>query len=155
MQTTRPTRRRPWLAAGTGFVALNALAGAGALAAGLMDLGATVSTRLPFHSTLLAGLALAAVVGLPMAVAAYLAGKGSPRAAGAAMVAGALLVGWIAVQLAVIRTFSWLQPVIALAGALVFLGGLLAHADAIRGRGPSSPAATTNVSAPPGRAGRR
>jgi hypothetical protein len=110
-----------------GVVAASALAGAAALATGLMDMGATVNTRFPFHSALAAGLALALVVGLPMAVAAYLAGTGGVRTAEAAMVAGALLVGWIAVQLVVIRTFSWLQPAMALAGALVFLGGLLVH----------------------------
>jgi hypothetical protein len=41
-----------------------------------------------------------------------------------AMIAGSLLVGWIVVQLAVIRTFSWLQPVMAAAGVVVLLSGL-------------------------------
>jgi len=125
VKTTEPAQRRPWLALVAGIVAVNALAGAAALAIGFMDMGTTVNARFPFHSTVVAGLALALVVALPMAAAAYLSGTGRPRAAEAAMVAGALLVGWIAVQLIVIRTFSWLQPAMALAGALVFLGGLL------------------------------
>jgi hypothetical protein len=127
VKTTGTTQRHPLLALATGFVAVSALAGAVALATGLMDMGAAVNTRFPFHSTLAASFALALVVALPMALAAYLAGTGDVRAADAAMVAGALLVGWIAVQLVVIRTFSWLQPAMALAGALVFLGGLLVH----------------------------
>lgn len=108
-------------------MSVSALGGAIALGTGLMDMGVAVETRFPFHSSVLAGIALAMVVALPMAVAAYLSWTGSVHAAGAAMTAGALLVGWIAVQVAVIRTFSWLQPAMALAGALVFLGGLLIH----------------------------
>jgi hypothetical protein len=39
------------------------------------------------------------------------------------MAAGLLLVGWIAVQLPVIRTFSWLQPICALLGLAVLVLG--------------------------------
>lgn len=63
-----------------------------------------------------------------MIVATYLAAMGRPRAAEAAMLAGALLVVWIGDQLAVIRTFNWLQPAIALAGAVVLLAGWLVRA---------------------------
>ena len=124
MRTTERTRRHPWLALGAGVVSVSALGGAVTLATGSMALGATVEARFPFHSTVLAGFALALVVALPMAVAAYLSWTGSAHAAETAMAAGALLVGWIAVQLVVIRTFSWLQPAMALAGVLVFAVGL-------------------------------
>ncbi|MEU7526913.1 hypothetical protein AB0A74_14375 [Saccharothrix sp. NPDC042600] len=40
-----------------------------------------------------------------------------------AVFAGGCLIGWIAVQVAVIRTFSPLQPVVAAAGAAVLLAG--------------------------------
>jgi hypothetical protein len=119
--------RHPWLALGAGVVSVSALGGAVALATGSMAMGATVEDRFPFHSTVLAGVALALVVALPMAVAAYLSWTGRAHAAEVAIAAGALLVGWIAVQLVVIRTFSWLQPAMALAGALVFLAGLAIH----------------------------
>jgi hypothetical protein len=115
-------------------VSISALGGAVALATGFMDMGTAVDARFPFHSTVLAGVALALVVAVPMAVAAYLSWTGSVHAAEAAMAAGALLVGWIAVQLVIIRTFSWLQPAMATAGALVFLAGLLIHRTRIHER---------------------
>jgi hypothetical protein len=120
-KTTGTTRRRPWLVFAGGVVAVSAVA----LATGLIDMGEAITDRIPFHSTLFGGLAPALVVALPMAIAAYLAATGAPRAAQAAMVAGALLVGWIVVQVLIIRTFSWLQPAMALAGAVVFLAGWL------------------------------
>ncbi|MGH3861618.1 hypothetical protein [Actinokineospora sp.] len=42
------------------------------------------------------------------------------------MLAGLMLVGWILVQLAVIRTFSWLQPMCVVLGLVVV--GLVARA---------------------------
>ncbi|GAA0247455.1 hypothetical protein GCM10010492_53910 [Saccharothrix mutabilis subsp. mutabilis] len=124
MSTTTSPRTRRALAAGSGFVALNAFAGGVALATGVIDLGPVVTDRLPSHSPVLAGLALVLVVGAPMAVAARRAATGHPRWAGTAVFAGACLVAWIAVQLVVIRTFSWLQPVMAAAGVAVLLAGL-------------------------------
>ena len=122
----RPARH-PWLAVLTGAVAVNALAGSALMVTGVLDFGDTVTARLPLHSTTLAALALAVIVGLPMAGAAVLAARGHPRAVEAAMLAGALLVGWIGVQLTVIRTFSPLQPVMAAAGVAVFLAGVAAR----------------------------
>jgi hypothetical protein len=123
MRTNVETSRHLWLATMTGLIAFSALGGAVALATGVM--GDEIIERLPFGSAVLGGLALAVVVALPMTVAAYQAAKGRPDAAATAMAAGLLLVGWILVQLAIIRTFSWLQPTMAIAGLLVFLGGCL------------------------------
>jgi hypothetical protein len=125
MKTAHRTQRHVWLSVTAGVVATSALAGAAALAAGLIDMGPAITVRFPFHSAVFGGLALAIVVALPMATAAYLAGVGHPSAAEAAMVAGVVLMGWIAVQLVIIKTFSWLQPAMALAGAAVFLCGWL------------------------------
>jgi hypothetical protein len=36
-----------------------------------------------------------------------------------------LLIGWIVAQLAFIETFSWLQPLMAVAGAVVVVTALL------------------------------
>jgi hypothetical protein len=69
-------------------------------------MGETVTDRIPFHSTLFGGLAPALFVALPMTVGACLAATGAPRTAEATMLAGALPVGWIVVQVLVIRTFS-------------------------------------------------
>jgi hypothetical protein len=40
-------------------------------------------------------------------------------------IAGLALIGWIVVEVAVIRTFSWLQPVCFLYGAGVLALGVL------------------------------
>lgn len=129
--TRIPVRRHPWLAVLAGVVAVNAFGGSTLIVAGVLDFGDTVTARLPLHSPAVAAIALAVVVGLPMAFAAALAARGHPRATEAAMLAGALLVGWIGAQLAVIRTFSPLQPIMVAAGIAVFLAGV-----ATRSRGP-------------------
>ncbi len=121
------TRRHVRLALTSGFVAVSAIAGAVAMAVGILDMGATVNDRLPFHSPQAGALALAIVVGAPMAVASFLAATGRDGAPEAAIAAGALLVGWIGVQVVVIRTFSWLQPAMAAAGVVVLLAGWLAR----------------------------
>lgn len=123
----RDTQVRPWLAFLAGFVAVSAFAGAVALGTGAIDLGAQISDRLPFRSPVLGGFALALVVGLPMAVAAVRAATGRSHAGELAMLAGVLLVGWIGVQLIIIRTFSWLQPAMVAAGLAVFAAGWWLH----------------------------
>lgn len=125
MRHTTPAR--PWLAALAFFVALNAVGGAVALMTGAIDLGAEIGGRLPFDSQVVGGLALASIVGVPMAVAGVYAATGRVHTAEVAMLAGALLVGWIGVQLLVIRTFSWLQPAMVVAGLLVFAAGRRMH----------------------------
>ena len=73
-------RRRPWLAGAESIVAVGALAGAVGFGVGSIDFGATNNTRLPFASPVLAGAALAALVGLPMVSAAVEAWRGADRA---------------------------------------------------------------------------
>lgn len=132
--TTSERTKALRLALLAGFVAANALAGSVLTAVGVVDFGNTVTARLPFHSTAFAAVALAVVVGLPMTVVTVLAATGHARTAEAAMIAGALLVGWIGVQLALIRTFSLLQPVMLIAGAAVFLAGATARPSGPRPR---------------------
>jgi uncharacterized membrane protein len=114
----RPTAtpRRTALAAVAALNAAAALGGAVSLVVGVIDLGPTISYRLPLHSPVLGGLALFVTVACPGALLAALAWRGDRRADAAAVVAGALLVGWIAVQLAFIRSFSWFQPAYAAVG---------------------------------------
>ena len=114
---------RPWLAGGEALIAVSAFAGAVALATGLIDFGSSVNSRFPFASPVFGGVALAAVVGVPMALGALMEWQGSRRANAATLIAGVLLVGWIVVEVAVIRSFSWLQPTLLVAGLGIAVAG--------------------------------
>ena len=64
------------------------------------------------------------MVGLGNLVAATLEARRIAHSELAVSIAGAVLTGWIAVQLALIRTFSWLQ-VLFFAVGVVTLGSAL------------------------------
>ena len=117
-------RRRPWLGSLTALIAVSAWAGAVGLVIGAVDFGETVNARLPFDSTVFAGITLAVLIAVPMTVVTYLAAHRDTRTSPAAVVAGALVIGWIAVEVGVIRVFHVLQPVCVLAGLVVLLAGL-------------------------------
>ncbi len=105
------------------IVAVSAFGGTWGLASGTLDLGHTVNQRLPFHSPVFGGIALAVVVGGPAVIVAVLALRRDPRIEVACTGAGFLLLGWIAVEVAFIRELSFLQVVYAAAGvAYVVLG---------------------------------
>ena len=114
--------------------ALNALFSRGgsiAFLAGVMDMGADITARLPLSSPVLAGVALFVVVTVPNAALAVAAWRGSVRTDDLAIGVGAILVGWIVVQYAFIRTFSAFQPTyIAIGIAFIVVGW--------RGRAPRS-----------------
>ncbi|WP_436498301.1 hypothetical protein [Actinokineospora sp. HUAS TT18] len=117
------SRRTVLTAAVAGLVAVWAYAGGIGVIGGGVDFGPEINDRLPWGSTTLAGLALIAVVALPMTAAAFAIWRRLPSARRVALVAGVLLIGWIVVQLAFIRTFSWLQPACVLLGAFVAAWG--------------------------------
>jgi hypothetical protein len=122
---TRFRPNRVALAAYAGFIALSAYFGSAGMSSGLLPVPASLAERLPFHSPVFAGIALALVVGLPASVVAVLSWRWHPRAADATALAGLLLVGWMAVELAVARQFSLLQAVYAVAGAgLIAMGNV-------------------------------
>ena len=104
-------------------MALAATAGAAGLATGALDLGEAATARLPSGSAAAGGGALLVVVGVPMGVAAVDAWTGARRADATALGAGILLMGWILVESAVVRTFSWLQPACFAAGAAIAAAG--------------------------------
>ncbi len=79
-------------------------------------MGPTINRRLPHASPVVAGVALAFAVGLPVTVLALRAWRGDERTVATAELVGVGLLCWIACQIVVIRTFSWLQPVIAMIG---------------------------------------
>lgn len=132
-QTTRASRPYPagrrggprhrGIAVAAVLMAVAALAGAVGLTGGSIDLGEPITRRLPLHSPVLGGTALLLIVALPMTAAAVAAWRGVTRAPEIVTTAGLALLGWIAVEVAFIRTFSWLQPVCAGYGALLAAAG--------------------------------
>ena len=93
--STGPAARRPWLAVFAAFAAFGAWAGAFGLITGGTDFGDTINNRLPFDSLVLAGLALAFIVGVPLTVLAWSAWTGGTRTDDLALVVGLVLIGWI------------------------------------------------------------
>lgn len=124
-----------WLMALAGFVAVSAYGGAVALIIGWLRPSTSMAQNLPFHSPVFAGVALACIVAAPATVVAVLAWRRHPRDRDAATLAGILLVGWIVVEVAVVRQFSALQVIYGLAGVgLIVVGSrhILAEvADAV------------------------
>jgi hypothetical protein len=122
LDVKRSKRRRLALFAGVNAVA--AWAGAGGVMTGRLELGREIDARLPFASPVVAGLALAVVVALPLSVVAGLAWRGDAATPEAAAVAGFLLVGWIGIQLLFIQEFSFFHPAYVTVGAVLVLWAL-------------------------------
>jgi hypothetical protein len=133
---------RRGLCAYASCVALSAYGGAIGLATGNLDLGHELNQRLPLHSPVLGGIALALVVGLPATVVAGLAKLGDRRTDVASIGAGVLLVAWILVELTFIRELSFLQFLYAGAGAAFIIVGRRARATTYRRSDASYPSAT-------------
>jgi hypothetical protein len=105
----------------TGAIALFGYAGVVGLLGGGISFGDTIDARLPFGSLFMAGLALLAIVAVRMTVASVAAGRGMRYSADIVFGAGLVLVGWIAVELAFIKAYSWFHPTYLVA-AIVVLG---------------------------------
>lgn len=119
---TRPWYRSRGLVGGVAaFNALAAWGGAIALLGGATDFGETATARLPFESLVVAGLALAAAVAVPLTVLAWAEWRDRRWADSWALLAGVVLVGWILLQIVVLRTFSFFQPTYLLVGAYFVL----------------------------------
>ena len=107
-----------------GLLAVGALGGSWGLVSGSVDASSYVH-RLPFRSTVLGGIALAAIVAVPATVALVATWTGRRWSAVANVVVGGLLMGWIVVQVGIIGLSSWLQPVMFVwGGAILVLGAL-------------------------------
>jgi hypothetical protein len=110
------------------LLAVSAVAGSVGLATGSLSMGET-ERQLPFHSPVLGGIALAAIVAVPAIVAAVAALRRRPWARSAHLVTGILLMAWIVLETAVIGLSSPLQPIMfAWGAAIIGLGGLPRHA---------------------------
>ncbi|WP_426566776.1 hypothetical protein ACPPVT_09685 [Angustibacter sp. McL0619] len=117
-----PSAQRPWwLIVLETFVAVQAVYGGISLVLGVWDLDRRALQRLPIlNGWTLPGLSLVVVVAVPMLTAAWLETWAHPKAGLASLVAGSLLMGWIALQLVLLPTMRlWLQPVCFVAGAVV------------------------------------
>jgi hypothetical protein len=120
--STRPWWRARGLVGGVAaFNALAAWGGAIALVSGATDFGEAATARLPFDSLVLAGSALAAVVAVPLTVLAWAQWRGASWADSWALLTGIVLIGWILLQVVVLRTFSFFQPTYLLVGAYFVL----------------------------------
>ena len=122
-------RARRWLQIGTaaltGIIALSAYAGVVGLVGGAISFGETIDARLPFHSLFVAGMALLFFVAAPMTVAAVACVRDLRYASELVFGAGLLLVVWIAVELAFIKSYSWFHPTYLGLAILVLIGGWL------------------------------
>lgn len=115
--------RRSVLCLLAGLMATWAFAGAFGLVTGALALRPAIVDKIPLHSPILAGVALALWVGLPMTVVALTVNDDDAHNAQTTMVAAAALIGWVLVQLVVLRELSWLQPVcVVFAVAVAALG---------------------------------
>lgn len=126
---------RPGLAAMAAVNAAAAWAGGVGLIVGAIDFGEPTNDRLPFANLVLAGAALVAIVAIPLTVLAWSAWTGGSRTDDLALVVGSLLIGWIVVQVVVLRAFSAFQPTYLAIGVFFVAASHRAHLDARR-RGP-------------------
>lgn len=102
-----------------GTVAVTAYGGAIGLISGGLPLGPGLDSRLPLGSLLVAGLALLGFVAVPMSMATLAALRPHPTTPSRVLLAGIMLVVWIAVELLFLRAYAWLQPLYLLIGAAV------------------------------------
>lgn len=149
-----PTQRTPWHTACAvlcGTVAVSGYAGVVGLMGGGISFGEPIDARLPFGSLFVAGLAILCFVAVPMSVAAAAAARPGPLTAAIVLAAGELLIAWIAVELAFIQSYSWLQPLYLVGGGVVVaLAWLLARNTPRDTRTSPDPVRRTTAHTSPG-----
>ena len=128
---------RRGLAAASFATAAGAWAGALGLASGVLDIGSDLDQRLPFRSPVVGAAALTAVVAVPFTVLGALAWRADRRSGPVAMAAGVLLMGWILVEFAFIRSFSFFHPIYFGIGLCFALAGRHDYAGRSRRIHPS------------------
>jgi hypothetical protein len=112
------------------FGAVNALGGGYYGLSGATGVPTEWLNGSPFSDYFVPSLILLVVVGGSFIVAAMAVFTGLRIARLAALAAGIVVLGWLAVQLAIIGYVSWMQPTTAMAGVLVVvLGSLLPQAQ--------------------------
>jgi hypothetical protein len=103
------------------FAALNAFAGGYYGMSGAPGIPPEWLAGSPFSTYVVPGLILFVVVGGVLLNAAVAVFSGSTDGRAASYLAGAVVLGWLAVQLAIIGYVSWMQPVTALGAMLVLV----------------------------------
>lgn len=121
MHTTAPSPRLDTLLLGlNAFVAVSAIAGGGALVlrpgGELLGLSPDLLTGSPFDTYRVPGVILALVVGVTALAAAVYQRRRSAWAAPASLVAGAVLTGWIGIQVLMLGPIFWLQALLGAVG---------------------------------------
>ncbi len=107
------------LAAVLAFAALNAFGGGWYGLSGAPGVPVEWLEGSPFTSYFVPSLVLMFVVGGASLVAAFAIVARLPAGRALALAAGAILTGWIAVQVAIIGYVSWMQPATLCAAAIV------------------------------------
>lgn len=102
------------------FTGLTAIGGGISLLAGVNVPPSSMLEQSPFESYLVPGLLLLLVVGMGNLAAAALEARRIAHSELAVSVAGAAVMVWIATQLVMIRTFSWLQVLYFAVGVVTF-----------------------------------
>lgn len=122
---TTHRQHRAGVAIFAAIIAFSAYAGAIGLVSGGLSLDDVLTARLPFGSPVLGGIALALIVAVPSTWLAWLAWQADPRTDAAALAVGIVIIGWIVVEFAFIREFSFFHPVYLVVGAaLIWIGRL-------------------------------
>ncbi|MFC4127855.1 hypothetical protein [Nocardia rhizosphaerae] len=103
MYLRRLDPRRSVLRLLAGLMATWAFAGAFGLITGAVPLRPVIVEKIPWHSPILAGVALALWVGLPMTVVALTVNDDAAHNAQTTMVAAAALIGWVLLQLGAVQ----------------------------------------------------
>lgn len=114
------TARRISLGLLLAFAALNAFGGGYFGLSGAEGVPREWLDGSPFHDYFVPSLVLFVVIGGALLTGAIAVLRGSAHARTLALLAGAILLGWLGVQVAIIGYVSWMQPVTA-AVALVIL----------------------------------
>ncbi len=101
-----------------------AAAGAWGLASGVLDLGSTITARLPWGSAVAGGVALGVLVALPNLALLVGAVRDLPFLGTAGTAVGTGMVVWILVQLAFIRDVTFFHPLYVGVGLAMVWAGL-------------------------------
>lgn len=114
----RPSALHRVLGALHAIVALNAIGGGLYGLAGAEGVPLSWLDGTPFSSYRVPSVILLVVIGGLQSTASVLAWRQDARARTMSTVAGCVLLGWIAVQVAMIGFVSWLQPAVGLAAII-------------------------------------